>query len=153
MAAELEQLIHAYRRHGLHEASAHLAVTKAELEARGLLPPALTQTGPDLRGGQYEEMDASERRIADRITVFAGGLVVGSIREHPDLAEQYEVDTLGLSVRQRNALVRSGLTTIAAVRYFAKYDLLQHVAHIGIPSAEQITDRLRQIPLSPPTDS
>lgn len=131
MAAELERLIAQFRQHGFTAAASHLSVLKAGLEAHGLIPPRLGDA----------PTDPAER--TRRVEISSSGHV--RIGQQPlDLKQSHELDMLEVSVRQRNALLKSGFSSIADVQYGIEHHLLPLVRHISRRSAREIEDKLRQ---------
>lgn len=152
MAAELEHLIHTYRERGLADAADRLAALQADLEAQGMLPPSLS----DRTGGAElvrSASDPAEGAIATRVTYFAGGVRLGPrVSGRVDLSAHYDIDTLGLSRRHRNALLHAGISTLAEVQFFANHHLLDQVREIGQHGVQDIETHLSQLPVAAPPE-
>lgn len=130
MMAELEQAIALCRQHGLMRVADGLAALKADVETRMGTQRAACRGESRASSGSSIDLDERGRARLAR-------------EEPPDLMRAYEVDTLGLTRRQRNALIRAGFRTITDVRLAVDQGMLRRVRNISEESAREIGEKLR----------
>lgn len=156
---ELEQLITTYRRHGLIQAAYYLDVLKDHLHAWALIPHQLGTRKAGEEGslpGQPERtarapgpLPAPQPRPelppqrAPTISVERGHARVQRA-DSLDKQLHYEIDELGLTARQHNALVQAGFSTIAEVRAALALGVLHWVHDLGMQSVNQIAEAIHR---------